>query len=243
MMFFKVIALIPARGGSKRLANKNLLNLYGHPLIAWTINQAKQSAPISSTILSSDSAEIIDVAEHYGAEVPFKRPDKLASDTATTDAVILHAIDELGLGDDDVVILLQPTSPLRLTEDIEQAFTLFLEKKADGVVSVCRCEHSPVWTGILPSDLCLENFLAHESQKKRSQDLPTFFRLNGSIFIFRVGALKGENGIHYSANVYGFEMPPERSIDIDTELDLIFCESLLQNKRVRLNKPDALVKG
>lgn len=233
----KVVALIPARGGSKRLPNKNLLDLHGHPLIAWTINQAIRNRQIVNTVISSDSDEIISTAKVYGASTPFKRPPSLATDDASTDSVILHAIEELELEDKDVIVLLQPTSPLRHCNDIQNAIELFFEKNADGVVSVCECEHSPLWTGRLPKDRCLAKFFHNKKQTKRSQDLPTFFRLNGSIFVFNVGSLRSEKGIHYGKKVFGYEMPIARSMDIDNELDLFFCEALLKNKKVALPEP------
>ena len=238
----QIVALIPARGGSKRLPDKNLLKLGGHPLVAWTVSQAMKNKWVSQTVISSDSEQIIFSAQEYGASAPFKRPDSLASDTASTNDVILHAIDQLHLANPDIIVLLQPTSPLRADEDINGALELFLKNDADGVVSVCECEHSPLWSGKLSTNYSFSDFFESAAQTERSQSLPIFHRLNGSIFIFRVGALKKNGGIHYSDNVYGYVMPIERSGDIDTEYDFFISEALLNARRVRIPLPSKPVR-
>lgn len=223
----RVIALIPARGGSKRLPKKNVLPLAGIPLIAWTIKAALSSDYIDEIVVTTDCLGIAAAAKEYGAEVPFIRPAKLSSDTATTNAVLLHAIEALGCSAGDVIVLLQPTSPLRTSADIDGAIELLHERSGSGVVSVCECDHSPLWTGVLPDDGNLGSFISEELTARRSQDLPKHYRLNGAIYAFTVSSLLGKQGIHYSAEVYAFKMDSLLSIDIDTEVDFKLAEAIL----------------
>lgn len=149
----KVIALIPARGGgSKRLPRKNVLPLNGKPLIAWSIDAANNCPYIDKVLVSTDDQEIADIALQFGgAEVPELRPEHLASDTAKTESVLIYTLEKFGKGD-EILVLLQPTSPLRTTQHINEALELFIEKQALSVVSVTPCEHSPLWSNTLPED-------------------------------------------------------------------------------------------
>ena len=185
----RVVALIPARAGSKRLINKNLLLLVGKPLIAWTIEAALYSPEIDDVVVSTDSIDIKQVAIEFGASVPFMRPNVLAHDTATTDDVLMHAIEVLKLTPSDVIVLLQPTSPLRDYEDIANALSQFNDENVQGVVSVCECEHSPMWSNTLPENMQMGSFIKPEIAGKRSQDLPRYYRLNGAIYAYRVSYL------------------------------------------------------
>lgn len=213
----KVLALIPARGGSKRLPRKNVLNLAGKPLIAWTIEAAKKSKYIDKVIVSTDDDEIARVSEECGAEVPFRRPEYLASDTATSNDVVLHAIGAL---DDqfDVIVILQPTSPLRDDSHIDESLNVLIEKGGEGVVSVTPCEHSPLWSNTLPPDGNMNDFLS-ELSNRRSQDLPQYYRLNGAIYGFTVESILRNKGVSYNKNVFSYVLPSELSIDIDTKFD------------------------
>ena len=150
------LAIIPARGGSKRLPRKNLLDLCGKPLIAWSIESALKSKYISKVIVSSDDEEILQISLNFGATV-IKRPDELASDTATTFDAIEHTIKSLEKY--DYVVLLQPTSPLRDEKHIDKAIELLEEKDADAIISVCEVEHSPLWCNTLDENLNMSNFL------------------------------------------------------------------------------------
>ena len=178
------LAIIPARGGSKRLPRKNVLDLAGKPLIAWTIDAAKSSKYIDKTVVSSDSDEILQIANDLSVGV-IKRPDYLANDTATSVAVTEHAINSV-TEVFDFIILLQPTSPLRTAKHIDEAIELLLQKKADAVISVCETAHSPLWMNTLPEDGSLDNFITEDVKNKRSQDLPTYFRLNGAVYIIQI---------------------------------------------------------
>ncbi|MCJ8347867.1 acylneuraminate cytidylyltransferase family protein [bacterium] len=223
------VALIPARGGSQRLPNKNMLAINGTPLIAMTINSALEADQLNDVFVSTDCSVIAECAKKYHAKVPFIRPDSLSNDTATSNSVILHFIDKLELLDSDIVVFLQPTSPLRTFKDINNAINLFIEKNADGVVSVTECEHSPLWCNTLPDSLSLGGFLPRNLESIRSQDLPQYYRLNGAIYIFKVGFLKKNNGIKYNDGVFAFVMEKSHSIDIDTELDFKIVKTMLIN--------------
>lgn len=223
----RVVAIIPARMGSKRLPNKNILLLAGKPLIAWTIEAALKCEYIDEVVVSTDSELIIKVAEEFGAKVPFVRPKSLSGDMATTDDVVLHAIEELKLSPSDVIVLLQPTSPLRNVSDIDSSLKELKYSEVLGVVSVCKCEHSPLWSNILPENLSMEGFIKTDISTKRSQDLPTFYRLNGAIYAYKVSYLTKFKMRHYSKNIKSSIMPIERSVDIDNQFDFDFANFLM----------------
>ncbi len=223
----KVIAVIPARGGSKRLPGKNIRQLGDKPLIAWSIEAAKTSKYIDRVIISTDCEDIANIAQRYGGDVPFLRPQELSGDTAGSNGVILHALEHIDESF-DYVVLLQPTSPLRKAEDIDILLESF-DEKTEGVVSVCPCEHSPLWANTLPDDMTMGNFFPESIIGKRSQDLPDYYRLNGSIYAFKVDSFVENNGIFYSDKVKAYNMPVERSVDIDTIVDFHIAEVLLEH--------------
>ena len=165
-----ILGLIPARGGSKGLPRKNIKPLLGKPLIAWTIEQALASRYLDRVVVSTDNKEIAEISKKYGAEVPFMRPKELAEDNAKGIDVVLHAIDWLKENNKrkqyDLMMLLQPTSPLRATEDIDKAIeTLFL-KEAKAIVSVCEVAHHPLWANTLPKNGCMKDFIKKEIMNK-----------------------------------------------------------------------------
>lgn len=223
----RVVALIPARAGSKRLANKNLLPLAGKPLIAWTIEDALNCPWIDNVIVSTDSMDIKQAAIELGATVPFLRPSSLANDNASTDDVLMHTIDELELLPSDILVLLQPTSPLRDSKDINNALSLLAEEKVQGVVSVCECEHSPLWSNTLPENNLMGDFIRQDIAAKRSQDLPAYYRLNGAIYAYKVAFLNKYNSRFYSDEIKAMVMPANKSVDIDNLLDFKFAEFLM----------------
>ena len=230
---YYVTALIPARGGSKRLPRKNIKSLCGKPLIAWTIDVTKESKYIDSVVVSTDDFEIKEVAEKFGASVPFLRPESLSNDNASSFDVVKHAIEFLNINKlNHLIVLLQPTSPLRTVKELDDALELFISKKASGVVSVSECEHSPLWTNTLPENLSMSGFIRSEVQGKRSQDLPKFYRLNGSIYIYKTEVLLEQNQIFYDENVYGFETSLETAVDIDTALDFLIAETIMKNRAI-----------
>ncbi|OBT10102.1 CMP-N-acetlyneuraminic acid synthetase [Vibrio sp. UCD-FRSSP16_10] len=221
----KVVALIPARGGSKRLPRKNILPLAGKPLISWTIEAASTCLYIDEVIVSTDDQEIMNVAVDCGAKVPELRPESLSSDQAKTEDVVLYTLDKFAQ-DADILVLLQPTSPLRQAKHIEQALDLFKDKDAFSIVSVTACEHSPLWSNILPEDHCLGRFIS-DNANKRSQELDDYYRLNGAIYIFDVSSLKRLKKLAYTDNSYAYIMSNKHSIDIDTQLDFDFASFIL----------------
>ncbi len=224
----KILAIIPARGGSKRLPHKNILKLKDKPLIAWSIESAKNSKYIDKLILSSDDKKIIDVAKKFGCEVPFVRPKELAQDETRSIDVVLHALKTLKESY-DYVILLQPTSPLRTTQDIDEAIELCFEKKATSIVGVCEMEHSPLWANTLDETMSMENFLDEQYNNSRSQDLPTFYRINGAFYMSKVESVLKNETFFVKENIFAFLMSQEHSVDIDTKLDFVVAEAVLND--------------
>jgi CMP-N-acetylneuraminic acid synthetase len=223
-MGFKYLAIIPARGGSKRLPRKNMLDLAGKPLIAWSIEAGEQSSYIDQVVVSSDDEEILAIAKDFGAML-MKRPEELASDTATTFDAVKHTIENLESY--EYVVLLQPTSPLRSAKHIDEAIELLEQKKADAVVSVCEMEHSPLWSNTLDESLSMEGFLRDEVLNKRSQDLESYFRLNGAIYICRIDKLLKEKSFFLKENIFSYVMSRESSVDIDELIDFKMAEVMI----------------
>lgn len=226
----RVLAIIPARAGSKRLPRKNILMLQGKPLIQWTIDEALKSNVIDTIAVSTDDTEIIDLSVSLGLNVPFVRPEFLSGDKSSSIDVIKHAIDYYqSVGDKyDYVMLLQPTSPLRTAKHIDEAFQLLESKDAEAVVSVCECEHSPLWSNTLPDDLSMDNFIPENIKNKRSQDLGTFYRLNGAIYIAKIDAFLKENALLLSNRCVAYKMSTEESVDIDERIDFLLADAILR---------------
>lgn len=224
-----ILGLIPARGGSKGLPRKNIKPLSGKPIIAWTIEQALASRYLDRLIVSTDDEEIAEVSRKYGAEIPFMRPKELAEDNAKGIDVVLHAIDWLMKNDRrkqyDLIMLLQPTSPLRKFDDIDKAIELLFFKKAKAIVSVCKVDHHPLWANTLPEDGCMKDFIRKEIMNENRQKLPIFYRLNGAIYIAHCDYLKKQKSF-FGKETFAYIMPKERSIDVDNELDLKLIENM-----------------
>src|SRR3989304_87172 len=225
----RIVGIIPARGGSKGLPRKNVLPLRGKPLIAWTIEQAQASTCLDKVIVTTDNEEIASVARTHGAEVPFMRPRELASDNAKTIDVIYHALDwfEENFETFDIVVLLQPTSPLRRSTDINNVVEMLFSQKAGAIISVCETEHHPCWSNTLPHNRCMADFLRPELMNKNRQELPTYYRLNGVIYAAYCTYLKNKHGF-FGSETFAYIMPKERSIDIDTKTDFNFANYLLK---------------
>lgn len=223
------LAVIPARGGSKRLPRKNVLDLAGKPLIAWTIEAAKNSKYIDQFIVSTDDQEIADISKKYGAEV-LTRPAELATDIASSVDVVLHSIAAQSQSY-DYVILLQPTSPLRTAEHIDEAIELLFEKSANAVISVCETDHSPLWANTLPEDGNMDNFIREEVKGKRSQDLPTYYSINGAIYIADSNMVKQQNTLFLAEKSYSYLMARDSSIDIDHKMDFLLATSVISKEK------------
>lgn len=212
------LAIIPARGGSKRLPRKNILDLAGKPLIKWTIDAGLNSQFIDKVVVTSDSDEILEIAKQSNCTT-IKRPEDLASDTSPTIDAIFHAINSIN-PQFDYIILLQPTSPLRTSFHIDEAIKLQKEKNADAIVSVCKMDHSPLWVNTLPQDGNMNNFIGVDIKNKRSQDLEQYYRLNGAIYICNTRELLDERSFFIKDNIYAYIMKSKHSIDIDSKFDL-----------------------
>ncbi len=227
-----ILGVIPARVGSKGLSRKNIKLLLGKPLIAWTIEQALASKYLDRLIVSTEDEEIAGISKKYGAEIPFIRPKELAEDNAKGIDVVLHAIDWLKENDKqrqyDLIILLQPTSPLRTKEDINKAIELLFLKEAKAIVSVCEVDHHPLWTNTLPEDECMKNFIRKESMNKNRQELPVFYRLNGAIYLAYCNYIKQYRGF-IGENTFAYIIPRERSVDIDNKVDFKLAQILMKN--------------
>lgn len=212
----RLLALIVARGGSKGLPRKNVLVAGGRPLIAWTIAAAQAARRVDRVVLSSDDEEIMDVAQAWGCEVPFKRPAELATDHATSMDVVRHAL--AALPGYEHVALLQPTSPLRTGADIDAAFDLMLARRAPSCVSVSEVEQSPYWMYRVADNDRLVGLMAPPKGASRRQDLPMIHALNGAIYLARVDWLLAQ-GSFVGEGTVGYQMPRDRSADIDTADD------------------------
>lgn len=224
----RVIALVPARAGSKGVAGKNTRVVGGRPLVAWTIEAAQASRRITTLAVTSDDAGVLDSARSAGVEMLIERPAELATDTAAMTDVILHALSlvEPPLSGDDVVVLLQPTSPLRTAAHVDEAVDLLLGGDARAVVGVCEVEHSPLLANTLPADLSMRGFLTPEALGANRQELPVYYRINGAVYAARMDYLRKNAGFLGDATL-AYVMSQEVSVDIDSELDLRIAECLL----------------
>ena len=223
-----ILAIIPARGGSKGLPRKNIKVLGGKPLMVWTIEEAKRNKFIDRVIVSTDDSEIAQIAKSCGGEVPFMRPVELATDKAGMTEVINDALGRIGK-EYDIVILLQPTSPFRSSEDIDNALELLILKDAKAVVAVCEVDHHPYWSNELPPDGSMKDFLKKEAINTQRQDLRDFYRINGAIYLAYVPYLKEHKGF-FGDGTFAYIMPRERSVDIDNENDFQFAEFLMTER-------------
>ena len=226
-----ILGLIPARGGSKGIFRKNIKLLLGKPLIAWTIEQTKKSRYIDKVIVSTDDKEIAKISERYGAEVPFMRPKGLATDKAKCLDVVLHAIDFMEEKGEvyDILMLLQPTSPLRAGEDIDNAIKLLFNKNANAIISICEMEHHPYKANTLPPNGCMKKFIKKENLNKNRQELDVFYRENGAIYLAYCDYIRKQRSF-FGEKTFAYLMPIGRSIDIDSGIDLKLVEVLKKGR-------------
>lgn len=224
------LAIIPARGGSKRLPNKNILDLNGKPLISYSIEAGLQSKYIDKVIVSSDNDKILKISKEFGADT-IQRPNELSSDSSTSFDAINHTIDNNQKY--DYILLLQPTSPLRNSEHIDKAIELLNIKNANAVISICELDHSPLWSNTLNKDLSMKGFLSNEVLNKRSQDLEPYYRLNGAIYLCNTEILLKEKSFFIKDKIFAYRMEKNVSIDIDEEVDFNIAECLM--KKININ--------
>lgn len=225
-----VLALVPARGGSKGVPRKNLAPIGGKPLIAWTIEAAHATGVVDQVLVSTDDAEIAEVARRFGAEVPWLRPAELALDDTPTLAVAMHALDacaDKGI-EPNWVFLLQPTSPLRLPSDIAGALALARETNSNSVIGVSETHAHPAWMFRMDGEAYLEP-LQQDSAATHRQGREVLYVPNGALYLVKSSVLRS-GGSWYGPGARGWVMPVERSLDIDTGFDLHLARLLLEER-------------
>lgn len=224
----KILAIIPARGGSKGIKNKNIIDLCGKPLISYTIESALNSKYIDDVIVSTDSEKIADVAIKYNAKVPFKRPQELATDNSKTIDAIIYTINRLNNEGFkyEHLILLQPTEPLRNSNDIDEAIELYYSRECRALASVSEVDDNPILIRTISSDGVLNRMLKVGSTCRR-QDMPVYYRVNGCIYINRISELNKNTS--FNDNEIPFVMSREHSVDIDEMKDLWIAEYYINN--------------
>lgn len=227
-----ILGIIPARGGSKGVPGKNIKLLNNKPLIAYTIEEAKKSKYLNKVILSTDDKQIAEVGRKFGADIPFMRPHELAQDDSKAIDTYKFTLEKLKNDYNyqaDILVVLQPTSPLRSHNDIDEAIELFLEKDADSVISMCEVEHSPYWYKNVNDNCQVKPFVDIKNHLANRQELPKVYRPNGAVYVFKTNLIIN-NYDYYTENTYAYIMSQEKSIDIDTKLDFILAETLINLK-------------
>ncbi len=229
----KILGLIPARGGSKGIPGKNITLLAGKPLIGWTLEAAHASARLSRVIVSTDDPQIAEVAAQCGADVPFLRPSELATDSAPVIEAVEFTLRKLAqdFGEHyDAIVLLQPTSPLRATADIDAALELALNRNAPALISVCEASPHPWLARTISEDGSLGYLFPGAAVRSSRQDYPPAFMINGAIYFSTCESLL-TSGKFQPPGTIAYQMPAERSLDIDNPWELKLAELLLQSRR------------
>lgn len=230
------LAIITARSGSKGLPNKNIMSLCGKPLMSYSIEAANKSGLFTEVMVSTDSEIYADIAMKAGATVPFLRSEEQSGDKAGSwDTVkeVLNNYFKMGIKF-DTVCLLQPTSPLRREEDIINGYKLFCEKEAEAVTAVCEVDHSPLWCMTLGEDQCLNEFRSKAAINVPRQNLAKYYRINGALYIRKI--VYDKEIVILDHDEYAYIMDRERSIDIDTKLDFVVAEAIMNSEEERNNK-------
>lgn len=227
-----VIGIIPARGGSKGVKNKNIRKVNGKHLINYTIENAVKSELLDDFLVSTDSSKIAEIAEKAGAKVPFLRPKELATDTATSLSVVQHAVrqheNQTGYSI-DAVILLQPTTPLRKSKDIDQALELFTESDSESLISCYEAKDAhPNYMYEFKRGQIMESIKNQDDIPHRRQDFDPVFLINGAIYISTRELIFEEGKIHTNEPI-GYQMPRDRSINIDEPFDLKLAELIIKD--------------
>lgn len=222
----KVLGIIPARGGSKGILRKNITALSGRPLIFYTINEAKKVDALSRILVSTDDQEIADLAQAHGVEVPFLRSKKHSGDKSKTVDAVIECISRLD-EEFDAICLLQPTAPLRSKEDIIQAIELFKNSQADSLVSVTRLEEPHPYKLKKIENGLVQPFITGTSSELPRQSLPPVYSINGAIYLTLTDTLLKKQSFFGDVTI-PYIMPPERSVNIDSKLDLLLAEIILK---------------
>lgn len=229
----RILGIITARGGSKGIPGKNTKILLGKPLIAYTIDAAEKSRYLDRCIVSTDNEEIAEIAKSLGAKVPFMRPDALSSDTALALDVLKHAISELkAQGQEyDYIMMLQPTSPMRSTEDIDACIELAVKKNADSVFSMKKLtDFAPQKLKILDNDGRILPYKEEEKGQSAPRHIgPDIYKRNCAVYLTKTALI--EQGDQFGEASYAYIMPEERSIDINDPIDFAFAEFWLHHMR------------
>ena len=219
----RVLAVVPARGGSKGIPGKNLKVLAGRSLLHRTIAQALAASTVDDVVVTSDDADILRHASEVTGVRTIERPRELAADDTAMWPVVMHALDHSPVC--DVVVLLQPTSPLRLPSDIDGAVTMLASRKANSVMSVCEVDTSPYWMFTIGSGDKLQRILPKQPVATR-QELPTCYEINGALYVVAADWFRASQ-LFVDDDTLAFVMPRERSVDIDTPEDFAAAERLL----------------
>lgn len=239
MTFHKLLAVIPARGGSKGLPGKNLRCFAGLPLIAHSILMAKSCPEIGSVVVSTDDKEIAETSRRYGGEIPFLRPALLATDETPMWPVVRHALQETEGKKStkfDYVVLLDPTSPGRIPDDIQKAFQKLLSvPEADGIVGVSRPEFNPIWHCVVEKEGWMADLIKGGGRFGRRQEVPDVYRINASLYIWRADFVRrGKENWRQNGRHLMFEIPESRAIHIDDLRGFEQAEVLVQNSLISL---------
>lgn len=223
-----ILAIIPARGGSKGIPKKNLAKLAGKPLIGWTIESALESKLIDTVVVSSDSKEIIDYAQTYENVEFIIRPKELATDSSPTEPVLRHVLDELNVGDKyKYLLLLQPTSPMRTANDIDDAIHTIAESKASSLISVTLPNHHPLKSFVKNEEGFLKGLVNNEFPFMPRQELPEVYQPNGAIYIVEIKEFLKNNKL-FTNKTIEYRMSTEKSVDVDSFQDIIRIEKNLK---------------
>lgn len=223
-----IVAIIPARGGSKGLPRKNVMDFCGKPLVAWSVVQSLNSRLVNQVFVTTDNKEIARIASQYGA-IPIQRPPELATDTATTESAILHALGNLR-NEPDLIVYLQPTSPLRMPDDIDNAIEFVISDNADSLFSASTLDDFCAWelVGGKPRSLTYDY-----QNRGRRQERKTYYLENGSIYVFKPSVIKKHNN-RLGDNISIYSMPFWQSYEIDEPKDVEVCEYYMNNKLIKL---------
>lgn len=232
----RILALIPARGGSKGIPDKNIRELAGLPLIAHSIRCAKMCPQVDRVIVSTDDPEIRRIALEHGGEVPFLRPSELASDETPMWPVVQHALSEIAGGGEsyDAVLLLMPTNPVRDPEDLTRSVEILMgDPAADGVVSVSVPPFNPRWVCVVEEDGFMRDAFDGAGGHGRRQELPTTYRINGVIYLWRTEFIRTTTNWR-SGKIRMMEIPDEQALDIDRLDELVRTERLIASGDIQL---------
>jgi len=227
-MKYKILGIIPARGGSKGIPKKNIISIAGKSLLAWTIEEAKKSRFLNKIVVSSDDPQIISVAEKYNCEI-IKRPKRYATDYASSASVIIHALKYLKKEENytpDIIVLLQPTSPLRTFVDIDKAIKIFIRKRAEALISITEWDNKCLKCFFMKKGI-LQGIVNNEFPFMSRQILPKIYIPNGAIYIVLEKKFRKHKKLFLKKTI-GFLMDKEKSIDLDSPQDIPFLENILK---------------